>query len=160
MGRTSIPWLHTPITTAQLAPNDVTSVRWQRLYPGYFGFIFVQWKNVETCHPSLYAVCGRLSERHKKLCRFFQWKSRSLSLNSFVTQFYHCCFWIRDACMYRWAENKKYFTKYEPNMNENIKVPIIKTKLSCSLQLFLLQDVGRASKPVTVASFSKLVHVV
>lgn len=28
----------------QGAPNDITSTRWQRLYPGYFGFSVVQWK--------------------------------------------------------------------------------------------------------------------
>ncbi len=59
MGRTSIPWLHTPITTAQtVAPNDVTSARLKHLYLGYFGFIFVQWEEVETRRPSLYIFYG------------------------------------------------------------------------------------------------------
>ena len=32
----------TTISTMQtLAPNDVTNTRWQRPYPGYFGFIFL-----------------------------------------------------------------------------------------------------------------------
>ena len=43
----------TVISTAQtLAPNDVKNTRWQRPYPGYFGFTFVQWEEMETFHPS------------------------------------------------------------------------------------------------------------
>ena len=49
----------TLITTAQtLAPNHLTSARWQCLYPGYSGSIFVQWEKVETCCLSLFAVIG------------------------------------------------------------------------------------------------------
>lgn len=33
MCRKLIQWLHLPIT---LAPSDVSSIRWQRLYPGHF----------------------------------------------------------------------------------------------------------------------------
>ncbi len=47
MGGTLIPRVHTLIITVQtLVLNDVTSARWQRTYPGYFGFIFVQWVEV------------------------------------------------------------------------------------------------------------------
>lgn len=43
--------LHSAITTVQtLAPNDVTSARWQYLYPGCFGFFFTQWEETEINH--------------------------------------------------------------------------------------------------------------
>ena len=35
-----------------LAQNDITSARWQRPFPGYYGFTFVQWEEAETCYPS------------------------------------------------------------------------------------------------------------
>ncbi len=54
LGDTAAP---SPITTAP-TPNDVTSTRWQRPYPGYFGFTFAQWFEVETRRPSLYSVYG------------------------------------------------------------------------------------------------------
>lgn len=38
--------------TVTLTPNDVSSARWQRLYAGHFGITFLQWEEVETCHPS------------------------------------------------------------------------------------------------------------
>ena len=46
-----------PITTAQTpAPNYLS--RWQLPYPGYFGFTFVQWEEVETRRPSVYTDYG------------------------------------------------------------------------------------------------------
>lgn len=46
-----------PMTTTQsLASNDVTNTRWQRPCPGYFGFIYVQWKEVEMRRPYLHTV--------------------------------------------------------------------------------------------------------
>ena len=39
--------------------NDITSARWQHLYSRHFGFVFIQWKEVETRHPSLYTVIGQ-----------------------------------------------------------------------------------------------------
>ncbi len=57
IGQTLTPRLHPMITTAQtLAPNDITSARGQGLYPGYFGFICVQWEEVETYRPYLYTA--------------------------------------------------------------------------------------------------------
>lgn len=44
--------LHRPTTTAQ-TPDDVTGVTWQRS----FGFIFVHWKDVETCRASFCQWC-------------------------------------------------------------------------------------------------------
>lgn len=53
MAGNSIPTLYRLNTTAQiLAPNDITDTRWQRLYPVYFDFVFVQCEEVETCLPS------------------------------------------------------------------------------------------------------------
>ena len=49
MGGSSMLRFHHLITIAQtVAPNDITSTRWQHPYPGYFGFIFVQWEEAET----------------------------------------------------------------------------------------------------------------
>ena len=59
----------TLVTNAQtVAPNDVISTRWQRSLPGYFGYSFVQWEEVEMCRPSFIFVNGsatvqRASER-------------------------------------------------------------------------------------------------
>ena len=39
-----------------LASNDVKLTRWQRPYPGYFGFTFEQWEEVEAHRPSLYTL--------------------------------------------------------------------------------------------------------
>lgn len=55
MGRNSITRLHFPITTVQsLAPNGITSTRWQQLNLGYFGIIFLQWKKVDGSQLSLF----------------------------------------------------------------------------------------------------------
>lgn len=45
-----------------LVPNDVTSTRWQSLYPGQFGFIFVWWKELVMCRPSLFTVNGKINK--------------------------------------------------------------------------------------------------
>lgn len=36
--------------------GGIAKARWQRLYPGYFGLISVQWVAVEARHPSSLAV--------------------------------------------------------------------------------------------------------
>lgn len=47
-GEGSILQPHSSVaTTSTLTSNDVTSVRWLRLYPGYFGFIFEREEEVE-----------------------------------------------------------------------------------------------------------------
>lgn len=46
MGGNSTLQLPQPITTTQ-TPTDATSAGWQRLHPGYFGVVFVQWNKVE-----------------------------------------------------------------------------------------------------------------
>lgn len=57
IGGALIPQLQPPTTTAHtLAPNDVSSARWQHPYLGYFCFIFVQWEEAETHRPSLYSL--------------------------------------------------------------------------------------------------------
>ncbi len=59
MGGISTPRLHPLITTVQtLVPNDVTNTRWHCPYPGYFGFIFVRWEEMEMRCLSLHTVCG------------------------------------------------------------------------------------------------------
>ena len=63
MGSTSITRLDPPIATVlqTLAPNDVSSTRWQRLYLWYLGFIFVQREEAQTRTPSIfiYSHCLR-----------------------------------------------------------------------------------------------------
>ncbi len=50
VGGTLKPRLNPLITTMQtLAPNAITNARWQRLYQKDFGFVFVQWEELETC---------------------------------------------------------------------------------------------------------------
>ena len=43
-------------TALILAPNDITSAGWQHPYQGYFGFIYVQWEEAETCRPSIQSM--------------------------------------------------------------------------------------------------------
>ena len=39
-----------------LAPNNISKARWQRSYPGCFGFVFVLWEEAETRLPSLFVL--------------------------------------------------------------------------------------------------------
>lgn len=52
LGRTSIPRLDVLIDTVQTpVPLCVTSTMRQHPSPGRFGFIFIQWEEVEACRP-------------------------------------------------------------------------------------------------------------
>lgn len=68
MGWNSILWPHFPVANLQtLALRDVTSVRWRRLYPGHFGYVFVQWEKA-AAHLHL----------HLSLCQSLHVMSNSL----------------------------------------------------------------------------------
>ena len=52
VGGASILWLQSPDRSC--AHSDVKISRWLLLYPGYLGFTFAQWEEVETPRPSIY----------------------------------------------------------------------------------------------------------
>ena len=65
MGGTSIPRLHHQITTAQtLAPNDITSARWQHPDPGIFwlSFLYSGRKRRRVVH-SFYSLWSQLMKK-------------------------------------------------------------------------------------------------
>lgn len=71
----------------QYHKDDVTCTGWQWPYPGYFGFIFVQWE-VEMLCPSLYTVIVQLYEVctvYKSLQ--YQWLSSDSQLTKICIYF-------------------------------------------------------------------------
>ncbi len=69
------------IKTSKRHLKDVIGARWQQPYLGYFGFAFLQWKEIETRRPSLLLL----------LLYFYNLLSKSTGLDGIPARF------LRDA---------------------------------------------------------------
>lgn len=83
------PWRCCPITSQTLAPNGITSARWQRLYLGSFDFMSVQQEKVETRQTSLLMWMAGTSK-----CLTFCLKNHSKGSSSWQLIF----FWSNNSC--------------------------------------------------------------